>query len=278
MKAKVSAFLTALVTREFTKVVGMPFKYCDRITHAELKAAEAWAASNPEIARALMDKSSPHHATVMLFKSVADHFKYQHPQDAAGEPTAWPDRGQRGEPTEDNPFADLFPDEAQALHAFVQTNSDYMAAYHDATHGQHASRVALTQKLLELASRAEGAEAPAESATPDAAPAAAQGGKMDAKTLKRLDELRAAPAYLEKNHPNHRAAVDAVTRLYEGKPDGFDTSRSTVIERVTGTPAERIAGLKDNAAYWNKSAPGHAAAVQEAASAFAAAHPEPAKP
>lgn len=271
---KVSQYAAELFIEEIAKVSGLTFKHPDRLTRGEARAVMDWARQSPEVARAATDKSSPFHKGIMAYKAVVDHFAFQHPQNSAGEPEAWPARASRPAAIAGKPFSDLFPDEAEALRAWSETSAEYQAALYDAAHPQHKIVVERTNALFERINAGAGAVA----SESGAAPVKDDPG-ADAAFAKRLDELRADPAYLDPSKPGHKAAVEKVTRAYEERATGAAPvpplgAVEAAVGSVGAKPGDKIAAMKDNAAYFDKSHPGHAAAVQEVTQAFAAANSE----
>ncbi len=274
---KVTGYLSALLIEDLAKISGIGFKYPDRLTAAETASVRRWAQQQPEIAAAVnAGKGSGELKALMLYKDMVDHFEYEHPRDASGEPAPWParpDEAQRPATTPDNPLGILFPDEAAALLAWAETSAEYQAIYHDKGHPQHADIVERTTALYARAGSAT------EAAAQDLRAEDARDATRDPEFQKRLEELRADPAYLDPTKPGHKEVVAKVSALYEQAaagtvPRAAPGASVAAVVALAAKPHDQVAALKDNAAYWNKSDPSHAAAVERVSQAFAEAYPE----
>jgi hypothetical protein len=271
---KTNRELARLVIRDL-KEFNPEFKFAhvDRLTKQEADQVRQWGAKDPRVARAAMDRSNPHHQAVALFRNVVEHFTWDHPQ-TGEQPAAWPARAPTGrKATDEDPFAELHPDEAAARFAWAQTRPEYAEAMQDRNHPQHAAIVAQTEQLTKMA---KAAEQPSTVEGP-------VGGKADFDA--RLAILQEAPGYMDRNHPGHAAAVAAVRRHFEAAypnqpgPDGKPIPRPPVDpealrqEKLGG----KIAEIMQDPAYLNGADPGHAQAVGVITRAFQAAYPEPAQ-
>lgn len=246
--------------------------FLDGLTRADARKLLEWGALQPAIRAAFADAKHPDHAAVRSFERLARYFANEHPANPDGSPTAWPEplssaardfvEGRRA----DLPAAELTRDQAGDVLAYFDTRSDLRDAHGTADNPRHRQLVDEVTKLYERAHAPEASPAP-EGATVDA--------NRDPATAARLAELRADPAYADKNHPGHQAALDAVGALYQSAARGAAPPAPGAGAK---TAQQRIAAVRENPAYWDKGHAGHAAAVQEAAAAFAEAYPEPAAP
>lgn len=285
MATRITSFLSSLLIDDLVKVQGMKgLKYPDRLTRAEASQILDWGKAQPALRKAFDDKSDPTHANVRLFVDMLQHFAGEHPQGANGEPAAWAARAPSSrQATAEDPFGDLHQDEAAALLVYGQSHPDYVASYHDPKHAGHADIVGKTSALMRVVHPEQG-----EASAPAALPAARQEGT--AAMSNTIDELMKAPAYADKRHPEHQAAVDAVTRAYEQQSGPSPVSGAGATSG--GTPAGRV-GAGDVTAkeqitarygdkafmarYGDRHDPGHGEAVAEMAQLFETAHPAPAE-
>ncbi len=276
---KPGGFNSPLYIGEFCKAFpGLKFRFGDRLTREEAASLIQWAQRTPQIRDVLADKGHPDHRLMRPYWDLANYYAHEHPQAADGAPQAWPERPGRGTPTVENQFGDLFPDEIAELLEWAPTSQGHAEIMRDKSHPLH-------KQISELV-----VHATQHAVTADAGAAKPEDKTMDPAAQKRIDELRQDPAYLDGNHVNHKAAVEAVTRAYEAAYGGTTLGEAAAAAPAPGlpnsrqgagvllTPQQRIAALKGNAAYWDKGHAGHAAAVQEATAAYAAANPEPPPP
>jgi hypothetical protein len=269
---RVTGFNAELHIGEFVAVLGSAIgfepRYPDRLTRDEAQRLIRWGQSVPELRDALVDKGHPSYKLLRPYFDVANYFAHEHASDASGEPAAWPERPGRGESTAENPFGHLFPDEIADLLAWAPSSKAYSEAMQNPQHPQHAHVAAMTERATQTAGAID---------EPPAAPATAR--SIDPAAQARLDKLRADPAYLDPRHPDHATVMAAVAREYEasyGKAGAREDGGAAIAPPTRGgapTPAERIAAARNNPAYWDKGHKDHAAAVQEATAAYAAAFP-----
>ena len=139
---KTNRKLAELVIRDlagdYRGLHGFSFQHPDRLTRAEAQRLADWGRGHPDVARAQLNKSDPDHAIVRLFADVVTHFLIDHPQDAGGEPSAWPARPPAGQVTEDNHLLNLHPDEAEAVLAWAEAKPEFRAIRSDQNDPDHA--------------------------------------------------------------------------------------------------------------------------------------------
>ncbi|HLG87053.1 MAG TPA: hypothetical protein VKZ79_07640 [Alphaproteobacteria bacterium] len=289
---RVNRLLSELLLEDLARYSGMTFKHPDRLTRAEANAVLDWARTQAPVVAAYRNsggtieiggkqvKPGRYHEAVKTFAEMVNYFAHEHPQSAAGEPEAWPAKPGTGrQPTPENPFANLDAEDAAAVLAWAQTSDEYLDAYLDKSHPQHADRVARTAHLMEVA-------------YPSVDPSGAPAGDRDAPspdTARKLEQLMADPAYRDRHHPDHKAAVDRVTRIYESEfPPGEGRSNAApeimrlevrngqVVPKLSAQ--ERIDQGRKDPAYLDKNHPDHAAAVESVSAAYREAYPAPAAP
>lgn len=276
---KTNRELARLVIKDLAKITGFTFAGKNTLTRAEAAQVRAWAMNDPTVQKAFkMGAGNPEFEAVQLFGGVVTHFAHHHPQ-VGDQPEAWPARPPL-QATKENPFADLYPDEASARLKWAETTPDYVAALMDGKHPDHGDMREQTAWLHQIAAMAS----PAESADAGDAPIGGQAA-FDAKVA----ELRANPAYMDGTHLGHAAAVQAVTALYEahystaprgrdGNPAAAATPPAAVIkpgEPIGGAAAfnARLAELQANPAYMNGQHMGHKAAVAAVSAHYQAGYP-----
>lgn len=277
---KPTRHLAQLVIHDLARFSGLTFKHEDRLTREEAQQLTEWATKHPEVAKALRDRSHPEHEGATLFAGVVRHFQYEHPQEAAGGPAAWTEGRLLSLHTR---IADMTSEEAAARLEWARTTAEYREGYADPSHPQHADFVSQTTALLE---RAEGA---APGATEDGRQAGQEPGQGEGKgqekadqadgpspaALGRIHELQRDPAYGDPQHPNHRAAVAAVTEAFRAAyPKPGAPARSLAEVREAGLH-HRVKEVREHPAFMDRAHPEHGAKQAEMRAAFEQAYPEP---
>jgi hypothetical protein len=215
------------------------------------------------VVAAYRNKSDRHHQSVKTFSDLVSHYAYDHPETSSGEPAPWPEPVPTGrEKTDADPFADLQPDEAAAMLLWAKTRPEY-DAYFDKAHPQHADYVEQTSQLMAIAHPDQGGDA-GDGGLGHGAPSSAS---VDQAAI---DALRKDPAYLDRHHPDHRAAVDAVTKVYQGSP-----SPVAAAESHGDIARRRIRELEADPAYRDRHHAEHADRVAQMTTAYQQAYPEP---
>ncbi len=230
-----------------------------------------WAKTKPFFVEALNDPSNPEHAEVSA--QVGELLA------VVGRPLPAGAEANGAEP-----IADLKAEIGAAM-------AD--PAYHDRSSVGHQAAVDLVERLHAKAyPRADQSAGTTDQSSPAVAPMA------------RVAELQRGPAYLDKRHPDHEATIAAISaeyqRQYPATPEpvaaapaaapafmakddprlaDFQARMAQAVRRTDLPPMSPLAKaehLSRQPAYHNAADPGHAAAVHEVESAYAAAYPEPA--
>jgi hypothetical protein len=217
-RVKVNATLAAYVLPGVARVLGVTFKYPDRLTMPEavqaLGAFTGSAKMRDTIAK--VEATPLGRQGVALHRQVLQYFALEHQADANGEPVPFDVPAFSGSNDPANPFKGMPPDHAASVIEWAQTQPEFNDARSDKGHPQHQILSEQWRQLHEAAFPGQSTGAPpgasqASATAPTISPARSgnrQPVVVDVDAKARGQRLTAELAAMPKSDPCRRALLD----------------------------------------------------------------------